>query len=516
MTMDAFCAFFTTHMVLVFFLYGLGFFVTGVAVWIEASRQSTLPVAKGLPLLAAFGFIHGSHEWIEMFQLIAKGTSMLFSQTPRLPVLTISFILLMEFGLRLLALDGWRPWRWVRWVFLAIFFLGEGLVWATWGGQETWLAAADAWCRYSLAVPGAVLASAGLFRQSRQLSHERAGISRDILIVGLAFLLYGIPGQVFVGPSPLPPSTVVNTTLFMEIFHFPVQLLRTVVAGTVAIFTIRALRLFEFERQRNMDELNQARAEAQRQLNEEKAKQERLRTELLHQTVLAQEEERRHIARELHDEASQAMTAMSWRLAAVEQALPSSHNKVHEQIVELRQLTEQVMSNLRQLTIRLRPAVLDELGLVPALIAYADDCSARYPFLADVAVTGHRRRLPSEIETTLYRIAQEALTNVAKHAQATRSHIRLHFDEQEVTLSVADNGRGMDVPTAQRAAACGKGWGLAGICERVQLVEGTLNIRSAPGDGTEIYVQIPISPTQANETDREEDTHEPDPAAAGG
>ena len=99
--MDAVCAFFTTHMVVVFFLYGLGFFVTGVAVWLEASRRSALPLAQDLSLLAAFGFIHGSHEWIEMFQLMARGSSMLFSQTPRLPVLAISFILLIEFGQRI-------------------------------------------------------------------------------------------------------------------------------------------------------------------------------------------------------------------------------------------------------------------------------------------------------------------------------------------------------------------------------------------------------------------------------
>jgi signal transduction histidine kinase len=500
-------------MVLVFFLYGLGFFVTGVAIWVEASRRSDLPLAQGLSLLAAFGFIHGSHEWIEMFQLIARGSSMLFSQAPRLPVLAISFILLIEFGLRLLTLEGGRRWRLMRWPLLAVFLLGETVVWATWGGQEEWLAAADAWCRYSLAVPGAVLAAAGLFRQSRRLAHQQIGVSRDVLIIGLAFLLYGVPGQVFVGPSPLPPSDVLNTTLFMELFHIPVQLLRTVAACTVAMFTVRALRIFEMERQRQVDELNQARQEAQRQLHEERLEQEKLRRELLRQTVLAQEEERQHIARELHDEASQAMTALSWKLAAVEQVLPNSHSRghaeIHERIQDLRQLTEQVMNNLRQLTTRLRPAVLDELGLVPALIAYADECSDRFPFMVDTQVTGQRRRLPSRIETTLYRIAQEALTNAAKHAQATRASIHLHFDEQEVTLSISDDGVGMDVETAQRAAVDGRGWGLAGIAERVQLVEGHLDIQSILGEGIDLIVRIP-TPASIS---KEPDTYEHDSAA---
>ena len=506
-------------MILVYFLYGLGFFITGTAVLLEASRRSELPMAQGLPLLAAFGIIHGCHEWIEMFQLIAEGSSMLFSQAARLPILTISFILLLEFGIRMLMLDAGRRWRLVRWVVLAVFFVGEGLIWLRWGGeQEAWLTAADAWCRYSLAVPGAVLAAAGLFRQSRRLAREQIGISRDIAIVGLAFLLYGVPGQVIVCPSPLPPSNVINNALFIEIFGFPIQVVRTAMALTVAFFTVRALRIFEFERQRQLDELSQARVEAQQRLDEERTRQEELRRQLLHQTVLAQEEERQHIARELHDEAAQAMTALSWKLAAVEQALPNTHstghNEVHNRLGDLRQLTQQVMDNLRQLTARLRPAVLDELGLVPALITYADDCSSRYPFSVDVDITGQRRRLSSEIETTLYRIAQEALTNVAKHAQATRARIQLHFEPHEVTLHIGDDGVGMDVETAQRAAACGKGWGLAGICERVELAKGSLDIESSPGAGTELSVWVPVPPLPHHGKESEEETHDPHPATA--
>jgi hypothetical protein len=284
----AVCAFFARRLIEIYFVYGLAFFVTGLAVWLEASRASALPQARALPFLAGFGLIHGSHEWVEMFQLMAPDPPTPFFQGLRLLALAVSFALLVEFGLRSLALGGWRASRAVRWAILAVFLLGEGLVWAIWGTEvDSWLAAADAWCRYSLAVPGAALAAAGLFRQSHRLAHQQRSVSRDLLIVGLAFLLYGVPGQVFVGPSPLPPSTVVNTALFLEVFHFPVQLLRTIAAGTVALFTVRALRLFELERQRRMEELSQARVEAQRRLNEEVAEQERLRGELLRQTVLA-------------------------------------------------------------------------------------------------------------------------------------------------------------------------------------------------------------------------------------
>ena len=122
--------------------------------------------------------------------------------------------------------------------------------------------------------------------------------------------------------------------------------------------------------------------------------------------------------------------------------------------------------------------------------------------------------MPSEIETTLFRIAQEALTNVAKHAQATRARIQLHFGPREVTLHIGDDGVGMDVETAQRAAACGKGWGLAGICERVELAEGNLDIESSPGAGTELSVWVPAPPLpHLTEKDKEE-PHAPHPASA--
>ena len=513
--MDTLLAFFSAHLTLVYFFYGLAFFVTGVVVWLEASRSSALPLARAMPFLAVFGILHGSHEWVEMFYLIADGSLKPYPHVLRILILACSFGLLVEFGLRTLSGNGWRYARPTRAILWLLFLLGIGYITRTWGSvMDTWVNAADVWCRYCLAVPGAVLAAAGLYHQSQALPPDERGSSRALRVVGLAFLLYGIPGQVFVGPSPLPPSTTINSRLFLQVLHFPVQLWRTIMATLVAVFTVRVLRVFEQERRQQIEKLNQARLEAQQRLTEEIAQREALRRELLRRAVEAQEEERRHIARELHDEAGQALTALRWELTALEEALPQQrdhHDEIRQRIGALRELTERVMEDLRQLTVRLRPAVLDELGLVAALISYADDCSNRYPFTVEVEVVGPRRRLPSEIETTLYRIAQEALTNVAKHAQASHAWIRLHIGREEVRLVVSDDGVGMDVEQAQQAAACGKGWGLAGICERVQLVGGRLDLQSAPGKGTEVIVHVPVPATVA-----EEEEGEPDPVVAGG
>lgn len=511
--MDSLSTFSTIDLVTIYFFYGLAFFVTGVVVWLEASRSSDLPLTRALSFLAAFGVIHGAHEWIEMFRLMAPEQSALVPEGIQILVLAVSFYLLVEFGLRLLALGSQRGPRLARWIILAVFLAGEVSVWALWGhDRAAWAAAADTWCRYSLAVPGALLAAVGLFRQGRRLAQSHGSISRDLLVVGLAFFLYGTPGQVFVRPSPLPPATVVNTALFTQVFQFPVELLRSLMASTIAIFTVRALRLFELERRRHVEKLNQARLTTGQRLAEEMAERERLRRGLLRQVVHAQEEERQHIARELHDETGQALTALSWGLAAVGEEIPGHLEVTRQRVEELRGLTEQVMADLRHLIALLRPSVLDELGLVAALITYADDSSSRFAFVVDVDVSGHRRRLPAEIETTLYRIAQEALTNVAKHTRATHVQVHLDFEQDQVTLSVSDDGAGMDVKNARRAAANGTGWGLAGVYERVKLVNGSLDIRSSPDIGTELVVRIP-TPSTLTGVREEREPIEADPSA---
>ncbi|MGD2144524.1 MAG: sensor histidine kinase [Anaerolineae bacterium] len=492
--MDPICAFFSSHLIEIYFFYGLAFFITGVVVSLEASRHSSLSLAQTLPFLAAFGLLHGTHEWLEMFEKMAAEPVGAVPRLFRLSVLIVSFTPLVEFGLRLGALTGNKRWRMARWIILAIFLGGAGLIMLRWGheGRQTWIPALDGWCRYSLAVPGAVLAAIGLLGYASGVTGIRGSMPCDLKVVALAFLLYGVPGQVFVGASVLPPSTVINSSLFMETLHFPVQLLRTLMATLVVIFMGRGVRCFERERQRRVKELNQDRLEAQRRLTEEMAERKQLQRELLHRTVRAQEEERRHIARELHDETAQALTALSLGLAEVEQAVGEDTMAASSRLAALRELVDDIMRKVNQLTTRLRPTMLDDLGLIPALITYADTLGRHLPFTVDVEVTGDRRRLPSELETTLYRIVQESLTNVARHAQAEHAWVHLDLGPREATLAVYDDGIGMSADRVEEATAQGEGWGLAGLHERAALLGGDVRIRSEPGAGTQIEARIPI------------------------
>jgi signal transduction histidine kinase len=164
------------------------------------------------------------------------------------------------------------------------------------------------------------------------------------------------------------------------------------------------------------------------------------------------------------------------------------------------------MENLYRMVNRLRPAALDRLGLIPALITYADECSARYPFVVEVEIQGPRRRFPERVETVLYRVAQEAITNVARHARATRVRLTLAAQDHQVCLTVADNGVGIDPETVQQTDDFWKGGrGLTGIRERVQLMGGRAEICSTPGAGTVLTVCLPL--------EEESDEH---PSSAGG
>ncbi|MGD2177332.1 MAG: sensor histidine kinase [Anaerolineae bacterium] len=499
--MDPVCAFFTAHLTEIYFFYGLAFFITGIVVWLEASRQSELRLARTLPYLAAFGLLHGAHEWVEMFEKMAPGPVGAVPRLLRLTVLIVSFIPLVEFGILLGTLTDGKRWRAGRWIILVLFFGGTGMILLQWGreGRQTWIPALDAWCRYSLAVPGSVLAAIGLYRYGGGLRTSRQAIPCNLQVVALAFLLYGVPGQVFVGASVLPPSTAINSGLFLETLHFPVQLLRTLMATLVVIFMARAVRCFERERERQVEGLNQERLEAQRRLTEEMAQRRQLQRELLHRTVQAQEEERRYIARELHDETAQALTALSLGLAGAEEAVTEDPEEARGRLQVLRGLVDDIVKNVNQLTTRLRPTMLDDLGLIPALITYADTLDRHLSFKVDVEVTGRRRRLSSELETTLYRIAQESLTNVARHAQATHAWVHLDLGPTEATLKISDDGIGMSAERAERAAARGEGWGLAGIHERAALLGGDVIIRSEPGAGTEIEARIPIPESPSEE-----------------
>lgn len=219
----------------------------------------------------------------------------------------------------------------------------------------------------------------------------------------------------------------------------------------------------------------------------------RERQELLAKVISAQEEERRRIARELHDEASQAIATLVVNLEFLENTLPEKEVQVAERLRRLREIATQTLEEIHKIIFDLRPRVLDDLGLVPAVSGYLESHLVPLGITYDLHAHGLERRLPSTVETATFRIVQEAITNVIKHAQASHVRVLLDFDGTLLVIFVEDNGRGFELAEVLGPGASRRGMGLVGIRERATLLGGTFNIHSRPGGGTRLYVEIPVS-----------------------
>ncbi|MEJ2747037.1 MAG: GAF domain-containing sensor histidine kinase [Anaerolineae bacterium] len=226
-------------------------------------------------------------------------------------------------------------------------------------------------------------------------------------------------------------------------------------------------------------------------LYQEAQAREELRGELLHQVVNAQEMERQRIARELHDGLGQMLTALSLGLAAARDSLLISPERSAYQLEELKKMGTQVLHELQSLVTGLRPSVLDDLGLVPALRGLLHQVEKQARLGVHLHVQGPSRRIQPEIETVLFRITQESLTNDARHAQASNVHVLLTFATDSILLQIQDDGCGFD-PDAILRSDHKQHWGLLGIEERVSLVGGQCQFDSQPGAGTTIHVNIPL------------------------
>jgi chemotaxis methyl-accepting protein methylase/signal transduction histidine kinase len=260
----------------------------------------------------------------------------------------------------------------------------------------------------------------------------------------------------------------------------------------------------ELERQvaERTNELDIANATLQAQLAV-LAQSEQTRRQLLQQLVTAQEEERRHIARELHDQLAQDLAGLILGLKSVQDQLPAD-TPGSERIAQIQALAIQISQVVRNLAVQLRPSVLDDLGLMLALRNYVEQWSARAHIATDLHTSGlDITRLPLAVETTIYRLVQEALTNVLKHAQASEVSLIVERHGNEVRVIIEDDGVGFDLSACEDALADAQKLGLIGMRERVTLLDGTLTIESEPGSGTSIFAHIPLTPLKEeyNDTD---------------
>jgi two-component system sensor histidine kinase UhpB len=208
------------------------------------------------------------------------------------------------------------------------------------------------------------------------------------------------------------------------------------------------------------------------------------------QILHAQEQERKRIARELHDETSQVLTSLLISLALLEESVKTDEER--KRVADIRTLAHQTLRAVRNLSIDLRPSALDDLGLLPALRWYIKEYQQKCGIEVEFVASGFRERLPPEMETAIYRIIQESLTNTAKHAHARHVWIALDGNESRVHARIRDDGQGFDAQLVLRTPWQDRGLGLSGMMERASLLDGTVEIISRSGAGTTIDMTIPL------------------------
>ena len=211
------------------------------------------------------------------------------------------------------------------------------------------------------------------------------------------------------------------------------------------------------------------------------------------------EEERKKIAHDLHDETSQVITSLTALLEASVSNLPTSANKSRVLLNKAQELSIQILDQIHRLIYQLRPTIIDDLGLAAAIRWLAESNLEVAGIKANLKVIGREIRLTSQLETTLFRIIQEAVSNIVRHAHAKSVNMSLYFKKRAVRLRVRDNGRGFDVNEAINSKDRPRGLGLLGMKERVELAHGTMSIRSYPGGGTELDIEIPLNREAIND-----------------
>jgi len=314
----------------------------------------------------------------------------------------------------------------------------------------------------------------------------RHSIGRLVLLLPVTYaaLVFGLSA----GLASLAAAVLImlpNLFLLPQIIDDYIEMAGIVVIGLVVNLWLESYWSDKKHRQQAYTRLETAQRELQRM-------QQNLRF-YLKQITIAQEEERRRIAQELHDDTAQDLVVLSRKLDSfISRGSDLSPDDINY-LEDLHHLINRTLSEVRRFSQDLRPSVLDELGLLPALEWLTSELSKHFNMDIEIKVQGATRRFPEETELVMFRIAQEALRNIGKHARSKKAWVTLNFSPEKTVLTIKDKGKGFKPPERLGdLAALGK-LGLAGMQERVQLIGGQLKITSNPGKGTTVIVTVMAS-----------------------
>jgi signal transduction histidine kinase len=457
--------FFAINRDIIYFGYGLVFFVLGLAIALQSRTYSRLDLARSLKWLAAFGFTHGLHEWGDLFIPIQTAYmeqgAIEILHVLHLVLLAASYAFLLEFGVALL-----RPIRGVRWLagISAVLFLGWlalafGILPAIYGGIMPAHDVSNAFARYFIGFPGGLLSAYALRRHTmlRILPLNVPHIVRVLRFAGIMLALYAVFGGLIPPPIPFLPGSVLNSANFERVFAAPPPVFRSIIGLGLAIAIIRALEIFDLETARLIESMEQGQ-------------------------ILAAE--RGRIARDLHDGAIQKVYTAGLLVESAHKAAGADNALLTGRLEKAEIVLNDAIGDLRR--------NLGDLYSSPGEEPFAKELQAlavdpRFRTMVDIAL---ELDLP-EVETLsplrsehVLAVVNEALSNVIRHARASRVSISARRHDGRLYLAVQDDGVGAS--TSNTA-----GYGLRNMRDRARLLGGSLNISSPQGKGTLVELDIP-------------------------
>lgn len=487
--MDALADLFATNRIIVLSVYGQVFFVMGLAIALQSLKRSTLPLARALPWLAAFGIVHGLHAWGYLFVPLQSGylalpltEVLLFVQ---LAAKGISFALLLQFGVELLGPTGGRgalP-RWLPAVLLLAWGGATAAVSATVSAHVpspgAWLeagrigealnavgasiAVGDVLARWMLALPGALLAAWGLWTSA---AHVRL-VARPPVMAGLrtaavAFGAYAVVGGLVGVPAPFGPAPELSGSAGGAVLGIPIEVLRSIAGLVIAVAVITTLGLFEQETDRAI-------------------------LEARGRELLARERER--IGRDLHDGVIQSIYAAGLHLDGIGSSLEEEAEEPRAGIHRVMGELDRTISEIRGYISGLEDDGSDGLDPAATIAAVAAEMDLSSLLVFDLRVPdAWLPPLTVANAEELRQIVRAAFSNTLRHARATRIETRLWTKGDDLRLLIHDDGTGFDAA----AAAASGGRGLGNMRGRAELLGGALAIRSGTGRGTTVSLTMPL------------------------
>ncbi len=471
---EALRQFFELNRIIILFIYGLVFFVLGLAIALQSRSYSRLNLARALGWLAAFGLTHGLHEWGDIFIPIqATYLSPPFVralQILQVILLAVSFTCLLQFGVSTL-----RPLRGRRrglvvmpaamlaaW---ALWFIALGLRLAP--DVEAWLRQGSIFARYLLGFPGGLLSAYGLRHQAmtRIAPLGLPHIVGTLRVAGFALIGYAVFGGLIGPPGDFFPANVLNSETVVATIGVPPPVLRSLVGLIMTIAVIRALEVFDVEVERRIEKMEQAQ-------------------------IVAMERER--IGRELHDNVIQGIYSAGLMIESARRQL-NGHSALAPALDRAMVTLNEAISDLRRYIFELRPEerVTD---LAEGLRRLAED--ARLRSLVEVHLEldlPEGINLPPTRTGHILAITAEALSNVARHSHAHQAQVRAWSEDRHLRLVIQDNGVGFSPGdrTAKQDSGQGGGMGLRNMRDRARLLGGELTIESQPGQGTTVRLDVP-------------------------